>query len=334
MPIAPVVYINHEMILKMIEVYYTGCCETNLWYTCTAGRIRTRKPIFDAATVLDRFVGFWIAGLNFARKGSRRACNRALLQARQKIPRIITAEHPSTIRAILEMLLEYAKANQYAMATLMLKEIIKACPPNHSLAIICRTALQVPPSEAESMALSGLACGADTLAKQCGQYHYAVVRCRVALIASKSTYMCSTQIAAEANRLLEDFAQSSQFSAEGYLSISESLLENLVDLGAFPKAEAIIENMKKYAQNLPAERILRWMVSCSDHLSKVQYCQQKYDLAEENCRYVIQARVANFGPDDPWALACMSRLSEWLRLWNRCDDAVEVEEWRAARSSS
>lgn len=280
--------------------------------------------------MLDRFVGFWIAGLDFARKGSRRDCNRALLQACRKIPQIILAEHPSTIRAVLEMLLEYAKADQYAMAVRMLGEIIKAGPISHPLAIICRTVLQVRHSEAESMALSALACGADTLAKQCGQYHYAVMRCRVALIASKSTYIDGTQIADEANRLLEDFAQSSQFSAEGYLSIAESLLENLKDLEAFPEAEVIMEKMKKYTQNLSPERILRWTVNCADHLSKLQYCQRKYELAEENCRYVIRVRVANFGPDDSWALACMSRLSEWLRLWNRYDDALEVEEQRAA----
>lgn len=26
--------------------------------TCTAGNFRTRRPIFDTATILDRFVGF------------------------------------------------------------------------------------------------------------------------------------------------------------------------------------------------------------------------------------------------------------------------------------
>jgi hypothetical protein len=328
--VSPVLHTNHEVVLKMINVYYTGCSETDLWYTCTAGRFRTRRPIFDAATLLDRFVGFWMAGLDFARKGSMRHCNQALLQACQKIPRIILAEHPSTIRAVLEMLLEYAKANQYAMAVCMLREVIKASSTNHPLAIICRTALQVRPSEVENMALSALACGADTLAKQHGQYHYAVVRCRVALIASKSTYMSGAQIANEANRLLEDFAESSQFSVEGYLSIAESLLENLKDLGVLPEAEAIIGNMNKYTQNLSPERVLRWTVNCADHLSKLQYCQRKYELAEENCRYVIRVRVANFGLHDSWALACMSRLSEWLRLWNRCDEALEVEEWRIA----
>jgi hypothetical protein len=290
----------------------------------------TSRPIFDAATVLDRFIGFWKAGLDFARKGSRRDCHRALLQACQNIPRIILAEHPSTVRAVLEMLLEYAKANQYAMAVWMLREILKASPSNHALAIIYRTALQVRPSEAESMALSALACGADTLARQCGQYHYATVRCRVGLIASKSTYMGGAQIADEANRLLEDFSQLSRFSAEGYLSVAESLLENLQDLGAFPEAEVIIEKMKMYAQNLSPEQFLRWTVNYASYLSKVQYCQQKYELAEENCRYAIRMRVVNFGPDDSWALACMSRLSEWLRLWNRYDDALEVDEQRAA----
>jgi hypothetical protein len=330
MPVSPVVYTNHEVVLKMIDVYYIGCCQTNLWYTCTAGRFRTRRPIFDAATVLDRFVGFWKAGLDFARKGSKRDCKRALLQARQKIPRIILAEHPSTIRVVLEMLLEYARANQYAIAVWMLREILKASPSDHALAIIFRTTLQVRPSEAESMALSALACGADSLAKQCGQYHYAVVRCRVALIASKSAYMDGAQVADEANRLLENFAQLNQFSAEGYLSVAGSLLENLKDLGALQEAEVIIGKMKMYAQNLSPERILRWTVNCADHLSKVQYCQRKYELAEDNCRYVIRVRVANFGPDDAWVLACMSRLSEWLRLWNRYDDALEVEERRAA----
>ena len=44
-----------ELVLRMVEVYYTGCCERDLWYTCTAGRFRTRRPVFDAATILDRF---------------------------------------------------------------------------------------------------------------------------------------------------------------------------------------------------------------------------------------------------------------------------------------
>jgi hypothetical protein len=58
LPITLVVYTNHEVVLKMIDVYYIGCCETNLWYTCTTGRFMTSRPIFDAATVLDRFIGF------------------------------------------------------------------------------------------------------------------------------------------------------------------------------------------------------------------------------------------------------------------------------------
>ena len=318
-----------ELLLKMVTVYYAGCRQTGLWYTCTAGRFRTRRPMIDAASILDRFVGFWVAGLEHAKRGSMPDCQRSLLHASRNLPRIIRAEHPSTVRATLEMLLEYTKAGPCLLAVSMLKQIARLSRSDDPIGIICRQTLRVQPSDAESMALAALACGADTLAAQCGDYHYCVVRCRVALITSKSTYLTQTQVAELANELLIGFTKSSQFTAEGYLSIAESLLENLCDLEAFVEAEAIIENMKFYAQDLPPERTVRWMVQCAQHSSRVQFSQQKYESAEQNCRYFIQERIASHGAGDSWALAGMLRLSSWLRLWNRFDEAAVVESWRA-----
>lgn len=31
-----------KLMFKVVAICYTGCCKTNLWYTCTAGRFRTR----------------------------------------------------------------------------------------------------------------------------------------------------------------------------------------------------------------------------------------------------------------------------------------------------
>lgn len=320
-----------ELVLRMLKVYYNGCCQTNLWYTCTAGRFRTRRPVIDAARVLDSFVGFWITGLKFAKSGSLLDCNRALFQAAQGLQRIILAEDPSTVRALLEMLLEYAKAGHCSLAVSVLKQVVGLCSVDHPLAIICRQILRVQPGDAERMALAALACGADTLATQCGEYHYSVVRCRVALITSKSTYLDKAQVAELANRLLVDFANSEQFTIEGYLSIGESLLENLTDLESFAEAEAMIETMKFYAQSVAPERTLRWMVNCAEHLSRAQFEQQNYEAAEQNCRYFIQGRIATYGAGDPWALAGMLRLSGWLRLWDRLDEALIVDGWREAQ---
>ena len=314
----------NELVLKMVAVYYTGCCESNLWYNCTSGRFRTRRPVFDAATVLDGFVGAWTISLDLAKNGTMLNYYDTLSQACDKLPRIVQAEHPSTIRALLEMVLEYAKAGLCTLAVPVLKEVVRISPSNHPLAIICRQILRVEPSAAESMALAALACAANTLAKQCGEYHYCVIRCRTALIASESTYLNGSQVTELANRLLADFALSNQFSVEGYLNICESLLENLYDSWPLEEAEAMIERMKRYALDLCPERTRRWMVNCVDLLSKVQFSQGQFELAEQNCRLYIQERVADFGVGDSRVQACISRLIEWLCIWNRFDEALEV----------
>ena len=316
----------NEVVLKMIAVYYTGCCESNLWYTCSAGRFRTRRFVYDSASVLDSFVGFWTIGLDSAKKGNMLDFNHALSQAYDKLPRIIQAEHPSTIRALLEMVLEYAKAGLCRFAVSFLKEIARISPREHPLAVICRQILQVEPSEAESMALAALTCAADTLANQCGEYHYCVLRCRTALIKSNSTYLNHVEVIDLANRFLADLALSSQSSVEGYLNVCESLLENLHDVWPLEEAQATIERMKQYALELCPERTRKWTVNCLDLLSKVQFSQGQLELAEHNCRLYIQERTADFGVSDSRVQACTSRLINWLCVWNRFDEALDMRE--------
>lgn len=314
-----------ELVLKMVEVYYTGCCESDLWYTCTAGRFRTRRPVYDAATVVDRFVGFWTIGLDFALKGNMLKCYGALSQACGKLPRIVQAEHPTTIRALLEMILDYTKVGLGALALPVLREVLRTNPPCHPLVVICRQILRVEPSTVENMALVALACAADTLAKQCGEYHYCVLRCRTALIKSRSTYLDELQIAELADQLLADFVQSSHFSVEGCLSVCESLLEYLCESQPLEKTEGMIGRMERWASELSPERARKWTVSCTDLLSQAQFRHGKFELAEKNCRWCIQERIIDFGLDDSRTRACISRLSDWLLIWNRFDEALEIE---------
>ena len=96
------------------------------------------------------------------------------------------------------------------------------------------------------------------------------------------------------------------------------------------QAEAVIKKMKEYHQDLPHERTRRWLLECADLLSRTQFSQRKYELAEQSCRCCIQERVVDFGIGDSRVLTCMSRLGQWLRLWNRADEALELEAWRAA----
>jgi Clr5 domain len=314
-----------ELVLKMVEVYYTGCCETDLWYTCTAGRFRTRRPVDDAATVVDRFVGFWTIGLDFALKGNMMKCYGALSQACGKLPRIVQAEHPTTIRALLEMILDYSKVGLGALALPVLREILRTNPPWHPLVVICRQILRVEPSTVENMAVAALACATDTLAKQCGEYHYCVLRCRTALIKSRSTYLDELQIAELADRLLAGFVQSSHFSVEGCLNLCESLLEYLYESQPLERTEGMIGRMERWASDLSPERARKWTVSCTYLLSQAQFRHGKFELAEQNCRWCIQQRMIDFGADDSRTRACISRLSDWLIMWNQSDEALEIE---------
>ena len=91
---SPSIPASNEVILKMIAVYHTGCCESSLWYTCSAGRFMTRRLVYDLASVLDNFVGFWTIGFDSAKKGNMFDLNHALSQAFDKLLRFIQAEHP------------------------------------------------------------------------------------------------------------------------------------------------------------------------------------------------------------------------------------------------
>ena len=316
-----------ELVLKMVDVYYTGCCESKLWYTCTAGRFRTRRPVYDAATVVDRFVGFWTIGLDFAVKGNMFKCYEALFQACGKLPRIVQAEHPTTIRALLDMILAFAKAGLSGLALPILREVLRTNPPYHPLVVICRQILRVESSTVENMALAALACAADTLAKQCGESHYCVLRCRTALINSRSTYLDDFQVAELADRLLADFIQSSHFSVEGCLNICESLLEFLCGSQPLEKIEGMIERMQRWTSDLSPERARKWTLTSTNLLSQAQFHNGEFELAEKNCRWCIQERAIDFGLDDSRTRSCTSRLRDWLLIWNRFDEALEIETY-------
>ena len=317
-----------ETVLKMISIYYTGSCETKMWYTSEGGRFQSRTHVPNAATLLDCFVTSWKLGLDLAIKGFHRRSQRTLQKACRHNAQIIIAEHPSTVRALLEMLLTYSRAGLHELANAVLKVFVTAAPAqHHPLAILCRQLLQVEPEAAEQIAMSAMSCAVETLSVQCSNSHYTVVRCNMALLEHEGQRRTPGYIVQKSARIREAYLVSPQFSQAGYFNVAESQVSILCGMGEFAEAERVLEEMQACAAQFapPAER--RWAVKCADLLSEVQFRQGKFELAERNCRYCIEARGDGL-PDklaDARSVACATRLSEWLRLWNRGEEALEIE---------
>ncbi|KAK1763277.1 hypothetical protein QBC33DRAFT_518868 [Phialemonium atrogriseum] len=97
--------------------------------------------VLDAAVVLDKVVSFWATGLDAARAGSFFKCRLALSQACQ--PRIAETEHPNTVWALLEMVMEYLRAGWDDLVAVVLRHVAKAAPSHHPLVVLCRRILLV-----------------------------------------------------------------------------------------------------------------------------------------------------------------------------------------------
>lgn len=82
------------------------------------------------------------------------------------------------------------------------------------------------------------------------------------------------------------------------------------------------------AQDLDPDRRQTWTMKSLDLMSRVQFQQNKFAEAEKNIRLCIKLRSEHFGDTDSWAMVCKLRLSEWLRAWNRVDEAIQLEAWK------
>ncbi|PMD11996.1 hypothetical protein NA56DRAFT_695801 [Hyaloscypha hepaticicola] len=260
-----VVITTPEHILRLVTSYYTGCCEATTWYTCPAGRFRTVKPIKDSASMID---SSYLEG----RQVLSRACER--------VPQIVQAEHPNTVRAVLEMVIEYNRGGFYELAVVMLKHFLGMADHylscNHPLTQLFQQLLRLEANNIEHVAILALDCGASTLALHCGAFHYNVIRCQIAVLDFKSQSTESTEVESFCKQMLQNYIISSSFSTEGYLNVAESLIETLCKREAFEGAENIAKDIGRWAQDLDPDRRQTWTMKSLDLMSRVQFQQNKF----------------------------------------------------------
>ncbi|EEP76435.1 predicted protein [Uncinocarpus reesii 1704] len=144
-----------ESIFRLVSGYYRASCDTKLWYTCESGRFTTSKDVARSASNPDKFVGFWTAGLSFAKERDFKNTRQSLSNACELIPTMVLAEHPATMRAILELLLLYNREGYYELAQLVLQQIYQMAGlylcHSHPLSNICTLFLRVEPSELDEL---------------------------------------------------------------------------------------------------------------------------------------------------------------------------------------
>lgn len=280
------------------------------------GGVRLRN---DLCTDFD---SYYFTATMLKEKGSYVEFNGAVSRASALIEPILRAEHPRTLACFLEVLIHLLQSGLPEVAV-MLRSFIKemSMSINGKDSMCSRIFQLLDEIDLESLSHTmkqGWMCITDMFDRILGLSHRLAVSVRLDYV---KRIMITDH--SEEERVLRDIlAQIESPPVHSTPRVMLNLAHNLNRQGRHDEAGEVALKVSSMLQRyqIYAGRVAEGIESLKV-LSCSQFIQGRAEDAELTMRRAIQTIVDQWGRRHPWALEFMNVLEDWLRGWDREEDA-------------
>ncbi|KAL9072694.1 MAG: hypothetical protein Q9161_003403 [Pseudevernia consocians] len=304
-----------ELMFSAIKTFLRSSLDGGFWSTNERGCLAPRQPVSNAIYDFDVYCH---AATVLLRRRLFVEARQLLFKACEKSVDVVEEGHPQTTNIMLKVFLRLKHAG-YGDAAIKVFEHLRS--PAFCQFIENMLLLDQNVDEAYSTACK---CSRSIIEQHVEPFSLAWLDSRLFGISSTHS-RSSRQAEMQLRSLLTECEQQFGKSDPRYWGILCTLAWNLSFQEEFQEVEEvgldILQHVKAYKHK---DVIGFWIMEALDVVSKAQYNQGKYDLAENSLRHCINIAAQDRGEKDPLVIQYSLELEHWLLGWGRQEEALAL----------
>ena len=313
-----------ELMFSAIKTFLRSSLDGGFWSTNERGCLAPRQPISNAIYDFDVYCH---AATVLLRRRLFVEARQLLFKACEKSVDVVEEGHPQTTNIMLKVFLRLKHAG-YGDAAIKVFEHLRSTArmtpsstPAFCLFIENMLLLDQNVEEAYSTAWK---CSRSIIEQHVEPFSSDWLDSRLSNISS--THSTSNRQAEMPLRSLStECEQKFGKSDTRYWGILCTLAWNLSFQEEFQEAEEVgLDILQHVKAHKHKDFIGFWIMEALDVVSRAQYNQGKYDLAEDSLRHCINIAAQDRGEKDPLVIQHSLELEHWLLGWGRQEEALAL----------
>jgi hypothetical protein len=332
-PSSPLSFSIQEQLFSTIKSYFRGSCERRIWVTDSHGYFIPLNPVTVKVdhdpSDLDLYFSM---AVKLLKKGSIVEFRQVLSKGFGIIEDLLQAQHPRALDNLFGVFIRLIQNGKMEIVSMLRGYIsqmaTKILPKGSPWGEVCRILVILDAESFEGAIMESWKCIIDVWGECVGPFHASALDSHVMFIDRVHGSKDLLEQERMLRGLLAQVEQSPGISPMRVTTVLRSLGDNILYQGRDVEAEQIGLEIISRAQREEGSVFINDRMNALEIIACSQYGQHKNELAERNSRDLLRIGSKVWGEKDPWVVAFMVRLEEWLRDWGR---EGEAEDLRAER---
>jgi hypothetical protein len=312
-----------EQIFGLIDSYVSGSFDSKKWVRGELGVYLAKDPC--ESLVADDFHRACRTTTLFFNQSSYAQFQQMLSKSFGMISKLLKTEDPRAMGFLLEPLMLLIRVSLVDVALMLRKFICDMASiiltPAHPWARMWKLLSTTEPNQLESLIHQTWQCTTDAFEGATGRFSKMTVNYQTRLI--NCVYL-DKDPASGVRRLLlllQECERQCGTANLSYLDILSTLGFNLVALGKFEQAETTSNQLYEHARARPLHTSSFYQLLAMEIAARAHYGLGQHFRAERHLREAMKMVATEQGKADLWTMELTSLLEEWLRKWNRTEEA-------------